>query len=83
MTHRLVIIEDHGLLAETVGAALRLDGYEVTVVDAPSTPDPVGRVKELDPDLVLLDLDLGRPATASTSSSRLCGPDRRCSSSAA
>ena len=59
MTARLAIVEDHGLIAETVGAALRARGFETTVVDALGTDDIVGAAATSDPDLVLLDLELG------------------------
>ena len=59
MTPRLVIVEDHGLIAETVGTALRARGFETRVVDAVGNDDVVGSVADHDPDLVLLDLELG------------------------
>ena len=61
MSHHLVIVEDHGLIAHTLAAALRGRGATVTVVDPATTPDAdlAGSVIEMDPDLVLLDLDLG------------------------
>lgn len=64
MAARLLIVEDHGLLAETVGAALRTRGYDVEVVDARGTSDVVATVVAREPDLTLLDLELGRPADA-------------------
>jgi two-component system, NarL family, nitrate/nitrite response regulator NarL len=59
MTPRVVIVEDHGLIAQTVAAALQAHAIDVHVVDAPSTPDLVGAVTAYDPTLALLDLDLG------------------------
>lgn len=59
MASRLVMVEDHGLIAETVSAALRGRGHEVEVVDAVAADDIVGEVTTHDPDLILLDLDLG------------------------
>lgn len=59
MTARLVVVEDHGLLAETVGAALRTRGHQVEVVAVTSRADPADAVLRHGPDLVLLDLDLG------------------------
>jgi two-component system, NarL family, nitrate/nitrite response regulator NarL len=59
MTDRIVLVEDHGLIAQTVSAALHANGVEVAVINAPSTPDLVAAVMEERPTLVLLDLDLG------------------------
>lgn len=59
MGSRLVMVEDHGLIAETVSSALRSRGHHVHVVDARGIDDIVGAVVAVDPDLVLLDLDLG------------------------
>jgi two-component system, NarL family, nitrate/nitrite response regulator NarL len=59
MTDRVVLVEDHGLIAQTVSAALRANGVDVHVIDAPSTPDLVGAVTAQQPTLALLDLDLG------------------------
>lgn len=59
---RLVILEDHGLLAQGVGSALRTDGFEVSVPDltAPAgLADVLALVERSHPDVVLLDLDLG------------------------
>jgi two-component system, NarL family, nitrate/nitrite response regulator NarL len=59
MTDRVVLVEDHGLIAQTVSAALRANGVDVHVVDAATTPDLVGAVIAQGPPLALLDLDLG------------------------
>jgi DNA-binding NarL/FixJ family response regulator len=59
MTPRVVIVEDHGLIAQTVAAALEAHDVHVHVIDAPSTTDLVGAVIAHDPTLALLDLDLG------------------------
>jgi DNA-binding NarL/FixJ family response regulator len=59
MTDRVVLVEDHGLIAQTVSAALQANGVDIHVIDAPSTPDLVGAVLGHDPTLALLDLDLG------------------------
>lgn len=56
---RLVIVEDHGLIAETVGAALRLRGFDVEVVDALGTDDVVAATTASGTRLALLDLELG------------------------
>lgn len=59
MTARIVLVEDHGLLAEAVGAALRARGHRVEVVDATVDRDPAATVLARAPDLALVDLDLG------------------------
>jgi two-component system nitrate/nitrite response regulator NarL len=56
---RIVIVEDHQLLAETVGLALQAEGHEVVLADLADTDSLLTSVAA-DPDtLVLLDLDLG------------------------
>lgn len=59
MTARIVLVEDHGLLAETVGSALRLRGHRVEVVDVTVDRDPASTTVGHAPDLALVDLDLG------------------------
>lgn len=59
MTSRLAVVEDHGLIAEIVGTALRADGFEVEVVEVTPNEELAPRIRKHDPDLVLLDLDLG------------------------
>lgn len=56
---RVVVVEDHGLTAETVAAALRTRGIDARVVDARVVEDLVTAVVVQAPDVVLLDLDLG------------------------
>lgn len=56
---RLVIVEDHGLIARVLAETLRTRGIEVDVT-APMAPDALlARVEATAPDLVLHDLDLG------------------------
>jgi two-component system nitrate/nitrite response regulator NarL len=55
---RIVIVDDHMMLAETVAAALAFRGHEGVVVVEP-VGSIVERVIALAPELVLLDLDLG------------------------
>lgn len=56
---RIVIVEDHTLLAETVGLALGVEGFQVTVADLTDENSLMASV-EADPTvLVLLDLELG------------------------
>lgn len=56
---RMVIVEDHRLLAETVGLALEVEGHDVDVADLENELSLVGSVAPDDRTLVLLDLDLG------------------------
>ncbi|MDQ1421819.1 MAG: hypothetical protein QOJ52_3781 [Acidimicrobiaceae bacterium] len=58
---RLVIVDDHELLAATLSMALRLSGLDVETVAGPSTEAVVATVRRRAPVLVLLDLDLGPP----------------------
>lgn len=58
---RIAIVEDHTLLAESVGLALSAEGLEVGVADL---SDETAVLASISPDsslLVLLDLDLGAP----------------------
>lgn len=56
---RLVIVEDHDLIARVLAETLRARGVDVVVV-APTDPAQVlARVADVAPDLVLHDLDLG------------------------
>ena len=62
----VVLIDDHGLLAQSLALALQLEGVASHVAEL-STPEAlVGEVLALDPDLVLLDLDLGEFGDGST-----------------
>lgn len=56
---RIVIVEDHRLLAETVGLALEAEGHDVVVADLENELSLVGSVAPDERTLVLLDLDLG------------------------
>jgi two-component system nitrate/nitrite response regulator NarL len=58
---RLVIVEDHQLLATALALSLRLEGLDVVTVAGPTTDVVVDTVRRLAPVLVLLDLDLGPP----------------------
>lgn len=51
-----MIVEDHGLIAQTLAAAMRLADVDVVIADL---DDVVAHVQASHPDLVLLDLDLG------------------------
>ncbi|MCC5947712.1 MAG: response regulator transcription factor [Nitriliruptoraceae bacterium] len=59
MRRRVVVVEDHGLIATTVAAALRRNGHEVHVIDANDPASLLERIRAHDPEVVLLDLDLG------------------------
>jgi DNA-binding NarL/FixJ family response regulator len=61
---RVLIVEDHELLAGTMAMALRQEGLEVHVASGPSPAAVIERAGGLAPVLVLLDLDLG-PAMGS------------------
>ena len=59
---RIVLVEDHATFAESLELALGLDGHETHTISpdgAASLQALAARVQQLDPDLVLLDLDLG------------------------
>jgi len=56
---RLTIVEDHELVAQTVAAALRAEGHAVTVVIPRAADEVLGLVRASEPEVVLLDFDLG------------------------
>jgi DNA-binding NarL/FixJ family response regulator len=58
---RLLIVEDHELLAGTMAMALRQKGLEVHAVAGPTSAAVVETARRLAPVLVLLDLELGPP----------------------
>jgi two-component system, NarL family, nitrate/nitrite response regulator NarL len=58
MSERIALIDDHGLIAHTLTAALGSRGHEVVRID-PAADDLVGEVLVEQAALVLLDLDLG------------------------
>src|SRR5580693_2269439 len=59
--NRLVIVEDHELLATSLALALVHQGLEVETVSGPTVGVVVDTVRRLAPVLVLLDLNLGPP----------------------
>jgi DNA-binding NarL/FixJ family response regulator len=59
MSRRVVIVEDHALLADTVGLALGAEGLDVDVAPLTGMGDVVERVRGQAPCLTMLDLDLG------------------------
>jgi DNA-binding NarL/FixJ family response regulator len=70
---RLLIVEDHQLLAGALAMALRGRGLDVTVAAGPSPGEVVDQARGLAPVLVLLDLELGTPLGSGTD---LVGPLR-------
>lgn len=56
---RIVIVEDHRLLAETVGLALQVEGHDVVVAELENELSLLGSAAPDAQTLVLLDLDLG------------------------
>ncbi len=56
---RLLLVEDHELLAQSLAVAARAEGMEVHAVQPASDQDVIDAVERHRPDLVLLDLDLG------------------------
>lgn len=57
---RVMLVDDHGLLAASLAALLRGDGFDVAV-EEPDAPEALlERARGHLPDVVLLDLDLGR-----------------------
>jgi DNA-binding NarL/FixJ family response regulator len=54
----VVLVDDHELLAHSLGIVLEARGIRVSIVD-PATPGLVAAVADVAPDLVLLDLELG------------------------
>jgi DNA-binding NarL/FixJ family response regulator len=57
---RVLVVDDHALLAETLAGELRHAGCEVLVVDAPSHAKVLATAATFRADIVLLDLYLGR-----------------------
>lgn len=62
--HRVLIIEDHVLFAESLELTLSLEGYDVRRLPLPETGGSMATVRSLalraNPRTVILDLDLGR-----------------------
>ena len=62
--HRVLIIDDHALFAESLELALSLEGYDVRRLVLPEEGGSMATLKSLalraNPRTVLLDLDLGR-----------------------
>lgn len=62
--HRVLIIDDHVLFAESLELALSLEGYDVRRLEMPAEGGSMATLRSLalraNPRTVLLDLDLGR-----------------------
>jgi DNA-binding NarL/FixJ family response regulator len=59
MTGRVLIVEDHVLVAVGLQLALSARGWEVETIDGPSATDVVEHARRLQPHCVLLDIQLG------------------------
>jgi len=59
MTARILIVEDHDLLAQSLRLALEADGFEVERATELTKEGIVGAAERMRPSIVLLDLDLG------------------------
>jgi DNA-binding NarL/FixJ family response regulator len=57
--HRLLIVDDHPLVAIGLQLALRSRGWEVQVADGPTVDAVLEQAGEFEPECVLLDLHLG------------------------
>lgn len=58
-TGTVLIVEDHELLAQSLGVALQAEGLEVHVADLRAQRSVLDEAREVGPATVLLDLDLG------------------------
>lgn len=56
---RVLLVDDHRLLAESLAMALAAEGYEAEVADLLNRDRLIAHVRDVRPDLVLLDLDIG------------------------
>jgi two-component system nitrate/nitrite response regulator NarL len=61
---RVVIVEDHELLARSLAVVLQGEGMDVTWVNDREPDDIVRAAVDAEPDVVLLDLDLGAERTS-------------------
>jgi DNA-binding NarL/FixJ family response regulator len=63
---KVILVEDHALLAESVGLALAAEGWQVVIADLQSEAALLASACGQEPALVLLDLELGDPICDST-----------------
>src|SRR5437773_940895 len=61
---RVLIVEDHAILANTLASALEREGFDVESVSEPTDEILRAVFSEFEPDAVLLDLDLGGGRTS-------------------
>ena len=59
MTARVLIVEDHVLVAVSLQLALTARGWEVDTVDGPTAAAVIDHARSFQPQSVLLDIDLG------------------------
>jgi DNA-binding NarL/FixJ family response regulator len=59
MTGRVLIVEDHALVAIGLQLALSARGWEVEITDAPTAADVIEQARRFQPQCVLLDINLG------------------------
>ena len=57
--HRILIVDDHPLVAIGLQLALRSRGWQVQVADGPTALAVLERARDFEPECVLLDLHLG------------------------
>lgn len=61
VTARVLIVEDHVLVAQSLAALLRGSGLDVSICKELTRESVLATATEMEPDVVVLDLDLGRP----------------------
>jgi DNA-binding NarL/FixJ family response regulator len=59
MTARVLIVEDHALVAVSVQLALSARDWIVEITDGPTATDVIEHARQFQPDCVLLDINLG------------------------
>src|SRR3954451_1030089 len=59
MTTRVLIVEDHALVAVGLQLALSARGWDVEITDGPSASDVIEHARRFQPQCVLLDIRLG------------------------
>jgi DNA-binding NarL/FixJ family response regulator len=62
MSRRVLVVDDHALLVQTLLAALAIEGHEAVAVSSLDPATVLDEAERFAPDLVLLDLDLGADA---------------------
>ena len=74
MTARVLIVEDHALVAIGLQLALSARGWEVETTDGPTAADVVEHARRFEPQVVLCDINLGEGWAAASTSSPRCVP---------